>query len=143
MPSPLIWKVYTHDGQYMAAFAYAQDAAIYMGAAGPTVLKVDGRIVFRQGEPRPVDDPESTDWINPLDQVSATDSVDKVAALAWARRHVHTIQYWHRGGVERWPDWMGSWPRPWMWGRPGAGRDRMAHAWENREKILDRTPRPY
>ena len=72
--SPLIWKVY-RDGEMVASLRYAEEAAAVVALGGAAVIKVNGRIVWREGrEAQP-----------------AGESYDYVAALCRARRQRQTV----------------------------------------------------
>jgi len=61
MASPLIWKVYNGEGEHIANTMYAEDAAIIVGNTSDGKVRVDGRIVWREGkEERPACD--FVDW---------------------------------------------------------------------------------
>lgn len=81
-----VWKVYRDaDGPMVAACAYAEDAAAVVGMS-QGVVRVDGRIVFRQ----------SSEVGNPADDVDAADSWDGAAKLMHERRATNAFAAYER-----------------------------------------------
>jgi len=69
MASPLVFKVY-NDGEHIAALRFAEDAAVVVGNTGAGTVKVDGRIVWREGK----------------EDFLAGDSFDRAADVMHSRR---------------------------------------------------------
>jgi hypothetical protein len=81
MASALVWKVYGTAGEHVASLRYAEDAALIVGNTPDGVVKVDGRIVWREGH----------------EQVTACDNVDLAADWMGRRRRVHYAQHYNLG----------------------------------------------
>ena len=74
MASPLVWKVYDADRDYIAACRYPEDAGGIVANAGlGTVIKVDGRIIWKEGS----------------EQQPASESYDFVTATILTRRRTN------------------------------------------------------
>ena len=50
MSSPLVWKVYSASGEHIASVRDAEDAAALVGLHDDGKVRVDGRIVWREGQ---------------------------------------------------------------------------------------------
>ena len=50
MASPLIWKVYNGDGEHIASTRDPEEAAALVGLRDDGRVRVDGRIVWREGQ---------------------------------------------------------------------------------------------
>ena len=74
MASPLVWKVYVPSlggrWEYFAATRYPKDAASVVANTVEGVVKVDGRIVWREGN----------------EETTGSDSVDRAAQIMHQRR---------------------------------------------------------
>ena len=80
MSSPLVWKVYSGGGvEMVGSLRYAEDAAALAAQTPDAIVKVDGRIVYRNG----------TDG-------DAGDSYDEAAGLMRLRRQKHAAAYYGR-----------------------------------------------
>jgi hypothetical protein len=83
MSSPLVWKVYTSTreaAEMVGAVKYAEDAAALAAVTAEAFVKVDGRIVWREGS----------------EGQSAGDSYDWAAEVMRSRRAAH-----HREHTDR------------------------------------------
>lgn len=82
------WKVYRAK-EYVAAFKYAEDAAVFSGAAGGEVRHGHGLVVWREG----------------LEDFSAAESYDRAAQIMEQRRQQHFIKVYNQvhgeGAAER------------------------------------------
>jgi len=83
-----VWKVYMR-GEYVAAFVYAEDAALFLGTAGSsgdTIKFRHSKIVWREGH----------------EELHASESYDRTAQIMRERMHqyVHTLSTRRRGGYD-------------------------------------------
>jgi hypothetical protein len=79
LSSPLVWKVY-NSGEHVASLRFAEDAAMVVGNTGEGIVKVDGRIVWREGR----------------EEMPACDYVDAAADVMIRRRRDNYAQHYAR-----------------------------------------------